>query len=189
MLVVMLRRDTRLSIDNPLAKPSLRRTLPKSSDSEDVSDQVFLGTPSSQRSPLQYQVGQARFPPLQSTVDELAVSEYNDHIASLTSETNASSSEKARTPLEKPTEYPLSPPFYRRRYAEGEGSLRRASRRSSTWSGHSTSFMSPAASFLSRYNPMDGQLNPPNQMMKVNKLGTTASTLLANRSVTAVLAL
>lgn len=43
---------------------------------------------------------------------------------------------------------------------DGEGSLRRASRRSSGRSGRSLSSMSPAASFLSRYKPSEAPLKP-----------------------------
>jgi serine/threonine protein kinase len=108
---------------------------------------------------------------------------YNDQVASLTSEATASPLEEARTPIETPNEYMLSPlpvassPFefplfspmrsgptrnrsFRTEISE-DGSLRRASRRSSNRSGRSLSSMSPAASFLARYKASEAPLKEP----------------------------
>lgn len=132
---------------------------------------------------MQHHVGVSRYPLLQTTVDDLASnSEYSDQVASLTSDTTASPpQEEARTPLEAPSEYMLSPlpttspvefPGFsprlngptRTRSARSEigedGSLRRASRRSSNRSGRSLSSMSPAASFLARYKVTEAPIKP-----------------------------
>ncbi|KAF2252000.1 kinase-like protein [Trematosphaeria pertusa] len=180
---VTLDSGNRLSIEEPLPKPAPRLSQPETSDGEELSDHEYFELPVRQRNGLQHRLGEPRYPLLQTTVDELATDpEYNDHVASLTSETTASPLEEARTPLETPTEYLLSPlpttspvefpPYYGRRNGsqrsrsyrlengDGEGSLRRASRRSSARSGRSMSSMSPAASFLSRYKATDGPLKP-----------------------------
>lgn len=179
---VTLDSGSRLAIDHPLPKPPTRQTRPDSSDGEDFSDHDFLEIPLSQRRRLQHRVGQAAYPLLPPGAAELAAAEYNDHVASLTSETTASPPEEARTPLETPAEYLLSPlpttspiefpPYFGRRYGsqrsrsfrsevgDGDGSSRRASRRSSARSGRSMSSMSPAASFLARYKSTDGPLKP-----------------------------
>ncbi|KAF2111540.1 kinase-like domain-containing protein [Lophiotrema nucula] len=178
---VTLDSGNRLSIEQPLPKPKLDQ-LPEVSDGEDFSDRDYEETPLDRRKRLQHRIGQSRYPLLQSTVDELAVDpEYNDQVASLTSETTASPPvEEVRTPLDSTADYLLSPiaasspiefpPFlsrrngsqrsrsYRAELAEGEGSLRRTSRRSSARSGRSLSSMSPAASFLARYNVTDAPL-------------------------------
>lgn len=147
------------------------------------SDQEFLEMPYNARRHLQHRVGESRYPLLQATVDGLAKeSVYGDPVASLTSETTASPPlEEAQTPLDAPSEYMLSPlpatspiefPLFpsRRngptrnksfRYENAEdGSLRRASRRSSTRSGRSLSSMSPAASFLARYKSSEPAMKP-----------------------------
>ncbi|KAL5372213.1 hypothetical protein DPSP01_013679 [Paraphaeosphaeria sporulosa] len=124
----------------------------------------------------------SRYPLLQTTVDELAADqEYNDNVASLTSETTASPLEEVHTPRDEPSEYALSPlptsspigfqmgekkrrgpPGRSKSYQVGEGDsiLRRGSRRASTRTGRSLSSMSPAASFLASYKT-HGPLKPP----------------------------
>ncbi|KAI8932122.1 hypothetical protein NX059_011006 [Plenodomus lindquistii] len=138
--------------------------------------------PYSMRRHMQYRVGESRYPLAQATVDDLAKDpEYIEQVASLTSATTASPPlEEAQTPLETPVEYMLSPlaatsplefPLFARRNVPirnksyrseiGEdGSLRRASRRSSTRSGRSLSSMSPAASFLARYKASEVPIKP-----------------------------
>jgi serine/threonine protein kinase len=169
-----------IAMDDPLPKPRLRHSRPDTSDGE-LSDQDFLEMPIAQRKSIQH-VAEPKYPLLQATIDELATekhdyAEYQDQVASLTSATTASPPEEARTPLETPTEYLLSPlptsspiefPSYfgkrngsqrSRSYRDmydGDGSLRRTSRRSSNRSGRSLSSMSPAASFLARYKSSDG---------------------------------
>ncbi|KAF2676024.1 kinase-like protein [Lentithecium fluviatile CBS 122367] len=188
---VILDSGNRITMDDPLPKPRLRRSRPDTPDGEH-SDQEFLEMSVAQRKSLHHQVGEPRYPLLQTTVDELATDpdgyqaaanhrsfqeEFHDQVASLTSAATASPLEEARTPLETPTEYLLSPlqasspiefpPFFGRRNGsqrsksyrdmyDGEGGLRRASRRSSNRSGRSLSSMSPAASFLARYKSTDG---------------------------------
>ncbi|KAH7083920.1 kinase-like domain-containing protein [Paraphoma chrysanthemicola] len=168
-----------LALEVPVPKSLSRRT--HTPESGSYSDQEYLEMPYSERRSLQHRVGVSRYPLLQTTVDSLAKDpEYNEQVASLTSETTASPPlDEARTPLETPTEYMLSPvaanspkefpsffsqrngPTRTRSYRSeiGEdGSLRRASRRSSTRSGRSLSSMSPAASFLARYKPSEAPL-------------------------------
>lgn len=191
---VTLDSGNRITMNDPLPKPRLRHSRPDTPDGEH-SDQDFLEMPMAARRGLQHRVGEPRYPLLQSTVDGLANDvphfptrqsadyhdEYQDQVASLTSEATASPLEEARTPLETPTEYLLSPlpasspiefpSFFGRRNGsqrsksyrdmyEGDGSLRRSSRRSSGRSGRSLSSMSPAASFLARYKSTDGPLKP-----------------------------
>ncbi|KAH7067325.1 kinase-like domain-containing protein [Paraphoma chrysanthemicola] len=168
-----------LALEVPVPKSLSRRT--HTPESGSYSDQEYLEMPYSERRPLRHRIGVSRYPLLQTTVDSLAKDpEYNEQVASLTSETTASPPlDEARTPLETPTEYMLSPvaanspkefsgffsqrngPTRTRSYRSeiGEdGSLRRASRRSSTRSGRSLSSMSPAASFLARYKPSEAPL-------------------------------
>ncbi|KAF2257491.1 serine/threonine-protein kinase-like protein DCLK1 [Lojkania enalia] len=182
---VTLDNGNRLSIEEPLPKTKLPESV---SDGEDYSDQEYVHSPLRQRKRLQHRIGEPRYPLLQSTIDELARdSEYDaDHVASLTSEATASPLlDEVRTPLEPSSDYLLSPlpaaatspiefpPFFSRRngslrsrsyrseLGDGDGSIRRASRRSSTRSGRSMSSMSPAASFLARYSAADAPLKPP----------------------------
>ncbi|KAH7371212.1 serine/threonine-protein kinase-like protein DCLK1 [Pyrenochaeta sp. MPI-SDFR-AT-0127] len=189
-------RTTSISFDNQVRLDTgkiigLEVPIPKSSQSShsetpesgSYSDHEYLEIPYNVRRHLRHRVGESRYPLLQTTVDDLAKDpEYNDQVASLTSETTASPPlEEAQTPLETPTEYMLSPlpatspiefPLFspRRngparnksfRSELGEdGSLRRASRRSSNRSGRSLSSMSPAASFLARYKASDAPIKP-----------------------------
>lgn len=187
---VTLDSGSRIAMDQPLPKPRLRPSRPDTPDGEH-SDHDFLEMPMASRRGLQHRVGESRYPLLQATVDGLASDarsfppahsadyheEYQDQVASLTSEATASPLDEARTPLETPTEFLLSPlpasspiefpTFFGRRngsqrsksyrdMCEGDGSLRRSSRRSSGRSGRSLSSMSPAASFLARYKSTDG---------------------------------
>jgi hypothetical protein len=149
-------------------------------------EQDFLELPYTARRSMQYRVGGSRYPLTQTTVDGLARDgEYPDQVASLTSDATASPPlDEAQTPLETPSEYMLSPmqatspmefplfsPSPRRigfprtksfRSEIGEdGSIRRASRRSSGRSGRSLSSMSPAASFLARYKASEAPIKPP----------------------------
>ncbi|KAF2190278.1 serine/threonine-protein kinase-like protein DCLK1 [Zopfia rhizophila CBS 207.26] len=181
---VTLESGNRLSIEEPLPKDAIPETLTETSDGEDYSDKKYVEKPLDRRKRLQHHVGEPRYPLLQSTVDELATDlEYHDqdHVASLTSDATASTLlEEVQTPLEPSAEYLLSPlpatspielpcsfsrrngsqrsKSYRKELGDGEGSIRRTSRRSSTRSGRSMSSMSPAASFLSRYKSSDGPL-------------------------------
>lgn len=183
---VTLESGNRLSIEEPLPKfTTVPHSLPEVSDDESSSDQSYVEIAIDRTKRLQHHVGESRYPLLQTTVDDLAKApEYHDqdHVASLTSETTVSPVlEEVRTPLETPSEYLLSPQsatspiefpsFFSRRTApqrtrsyraeiDGEGSFRRASRRSSARSGRSMSSMSPAASFLSRYKASEGPLKP-----------------------------
>ncbi|KAL1797759.1 hypothetical protein ACET3X_004365 [Alternaria dauci] len=152
----------------------------------DGSQQDYMEMPYTMRRNMQYRVGESRYPLVQATVDELAHdSEYRDQVASLTSDATASPPlDEAQTPLEMPSEYMLSPmpatspvefplfsPSPRRvgpprtkswRSEIGEdGSLKRASRRSSARSGRSLSSMSPAASFLARYKATEAPIKAP----------------------------
>ena len=152
----------------------------------DGSQPDYLELPYRARRGMQYGVGQSRFPLVNTTAANLArASEFPDQVASLTSDATASPPlDEAQTPLETPTEYMLSPipatspvefplfsPSPRRmgmprtksyRSEMGEdGSLRRASRRSSGRSGRSLSSMSPAASFLARYKASEAPIRPP----------------------------
>ncbi|EMD65193.1 hypothetical protein COCSADRAFT_141855 [Bipolaris sorokiniana ND90Pr] len=146
----------------------------------------YLELPYAARRGMQYRVGGSRFPLAQAPIDGLARdNEYPDQVASLTSDATASPPlDEAQTPLETPSDYVLSPmqatsplefplfsPSPRRigfprnksfRSEIGEdGSIRRASRRSSTRSGRSLSSMSPAASFLARYKASEAPIKPP----------------------------
>lgn len=152
----------------------------------DGSQQDYMEMPYTMRRNMQYRVGEPRYPLAQTTVDDLAHdSEYRDQVASLTSDATASPPlDEAQTPLETPSEYMLSPmpatspmefplfsPSPRRvgpprtkswRSEIGEdGSLKRASRRSSARSGRSLSSMSPAASFLARYKATEAPIKAP----------------------------
>lgn len=186
---VTLDSGNRLSIEEPLPRFAGTQSPRSISDSEDSSDQSYVEITIDRRKRLQHHIGEARYPLLQSTVDELAeqpqyTDEEQDHVASLTSETTASPVlEEVQTPLETPHEYLLSPTsasatspiefpsFFSRRNGpqrtrsyraeiDGEGSFKKSSRRSSARSGRSMSSMSPAASFLSRYKAADGPLKP-----------------------------
>ncbi|KAJ4290333.1 hypothetical protein N0V90_010549 [Kalmusia sp. IMI 367209] len=179
---VTLDSGNRLPMQNPLPKP---HTQPRSFDSEESNEQDYLEMHMRHRRRPQPRVNNSRYPLLQTTVDELAVDpEYNDNVASLTSETTASPLEEVHTPLDTPAEYLLSPlpttsPIEfpkmdgtrsgRRNQAgrsksyqvgDGDSVLRRGSRRTSTRTGRSLSSMSPAASFLARYKNSDGPLKP-----------------------------
>ncbi|KAF2825872.1 kinase-like protein [Ophiobolus disseminans] len=173
-----------LALEVPIPKSLSRHS--HTPDSGSFSDHEYLEMPFHKRQPLQHRVGIPRYPLLQTTVDDLAErSEYNDQVASLTSDTTASPPlEEARTPLETPTEYMLPPGAamspvelpgfsprrgpparsrsYRSEIGEDTGS-RRVSRRSSTRSGRSLSSMSPAASFLARYKPTEASIKPSEQ--------------------------
>ncbi|ORY17158.1 serine/threonine-protein kinase-like protein DCLK1 [Clohesyomyces aquaticus] len=182
---VTLDSGNRLSIEEPLPKCAIPETLPEVSDSEEYPETTYIESALDRRRHLQHHLGEPRYPLLQSTVDELATdAEYHDQsVASLTSEATASPPlEEVRTPLDSSADYLLSPlpatspiefptPFSRRNgsqrsrgfrmeLGDGEGSMRKTSRRSSTRSGRSMSSMSPAASFLSRYQSQDGPLRP-----------------------------
>jgi serine/threonine protein kinase len=164
---------------------------PDSGSYSDGSQQSYTAMPYSARRNAPYRVGESRYPLAQTTVDDLAQHlEYRDQVASLTSDTTASPPfEEARTPLETPSEYMLSPTgmavtspmefplfspsprsnapprsrSYRTEISE-DGSLKRASRRSSVRSarsGRSLSSMSPAASFLARYKTSEQPIKPP----------------------------
>lgn len=171
-----------LALEVPIPKSLSRQA--HTPESGSYSDHEYLEMPFHKRQPLHHRVGVSRYPLLQTTVDDMAKdSEDNDQVASLTSETTASPPlDEARTPLETPTEYMLSPlanssplefpAFSPRRTAPprtrsfrsdiGEdGGSRRVSRRSSARSGRSLSSMSPAASFLARYKPSEANMKPP----------------------------
>lgn len=171
-----------LGLEVPIPKSLSRQS--QTSESGSYSDHEYLEMPFHARRPLQHRTGISRYPLLQSTVDDLANNlEYSDQVASLTSDTTASPPlDEARTPLETPSEYMLSPlatsspvefPVFSPRRTTGpartrsyrseigdDGSLRRASRRSSNRSGRSLSSMSPAASFLARYKATEAQIKP-----------------------------
>ncbi|KAF2873757.1 protein kinase kin1 [Massariosphaeria phaeospora] len=180
---VTLESGKRLSLEQPLPKPAPRQARLESSDGDDGSEQDYLEIPIDRRKHSQHQVGEARYPLLQSTVDDLATSrEYDDHVASLTTETTASPPlDEIQTPLDVPSEYLLSPlhssspvefpsslskrtapqrSWSYRSNLDGESRQRRPSRRSSARSGRSLSSMSPAASFLARYKATDTPLKP-----------------------------
>lgn len=184
---VQLDTGDRVGLEVPVPKP-LPRKASASYTPEDgsLSEGDYLEMPFNQRRSLSRQTSnsQGRYPLLQSTVDDMANDpEYNDQVASLTSEATASPLEEARTPIETPNEYMLSPlpiassplefplfsPMSRgptrnrsfRTEISEDGSLRRASRRSSNRSGRSLSSMSPAASFLARYKATEAPLKEP----------------------------
>lgn len=179
---VKLDSGQRVGLGVPVPKHA-RHSHSRSPESGSYSDQEYLEMPYHTKRNLQHRVGESRYPLLQSTVDDLANElQYHDQVASLTSETTASPPlEEARTPLDPPSEYMLSPlsitspadsPFdmlrqhgptrnksFRSDLGEN-GSLRRASRRSSTRSGRSLSSMSPAVSFLARYKASETPMRP-----------------------------
>ncbi|KAH6642115.1 kinase-like domain-containing protein [Boeremia exigua] len=193
------RRKTSISFDNevqldtgdvvglevPVPKPSARQSPSYTPEEGSYSEGDYLEMPFNSRRALSRQAtAHGRYPLLQTTVDEMATDpEYNDQVASLTSEATASPLEEARTPIDARNEYMLSPlpstssplefplfsPMSRgptrnrsfRTEISEDGSLRRASRRSSGRSGRSLSSMSPAASFLARYKASEAPLREP----------------------------
>jgi serine/threonine protein kinase len=180
---VRLDNGETVALEVPVPKSLARSSHSHTPDSGSYSDQEYLEMPIHERRPLQHRVGISRYPLLQTTVDSLADDpEYRDQVASLTSDTTASPPlDEARTPLETPSEYALSPlalnsplefpgfsprrsgPTRNRSFKSeiGEdGSLKRVSRRSSNRSGRSLSSMSPAASFLARYKPSAAPIKP-----------------------------
>jgi serine/threonine protein kinase len=180
---VRLDNGDTVALEVPVPKTLARSSHSHSPDSGSYSDQDYLEMPIHERRPLPPRVGIPRYPLLQTTVDSLVDDpEYNDQVASLTSETTASPPlDEARTPLETPSEYALSPlantspvefpgfsprrngPTRTRSYRSeigDSGSLQRASRRSSNRSGRSLSSMSPAASFLARYKASEATIKP-----------------------------
>lgn len=180
---VRLDNGDTVALEVPVPKSKSRSSYSQTADSGSYSDHEYLEMPLPQRRPLAARVGISRYPLLQTTVDSLADDpEYRDQVSSLTSDTTASPPfEEARTPLEAPSEYALSPlavaspsefPGFsprlpgpaRTRSWRGEisedGSLKRSSRRSSNRSGRSLSSMSPAASFLARYKPSEVPIKP-----------------------------
>ncbi|KAF1941471.1 protein kinase kin1 [Clathrospora elynae] len=172
-----------LGVPVPKASRQSHSHTPESGSYSDDSPE-YKELPYSVRRHMQYRVGESRYPLVQTTVDDLASDpEYRDQVASLTSDTTASPPlDEAKTPIEVPSEYMLSPmsatssmefpgfsprliapartKSYRSEIGE-DGSLRRASRRSSTRSGRSLSSMSPAASFLARYKASEAPIKPP----------------------------
>ncbi|KAF2997082.1 hypothetical protein E8E13_002900 [Curvularia kusanoi] len=186
---VQLDTGDRVGLEVPVPKPTPRHSAAYSPDHgsySETEETEYLEMPFNSRRALSRQTSnsQGRYPLLQSTVDDLANdSEYNDQVASLTSEATASPLEEARTPLDPPSEYMLSPlpvassplefplfsPMSRgptrnrsfRTEISEDGSLRRTSRRSSNRSGRSLSSMSPAASFLARYKASEAPLKEP----------------------------
>jgi hypothetical protein len=184
---VTLDSGNRVAINAPLPRPARPNGRPEGSDGDDHSDQDFLEMPYDRsRRHLSHRIGESRYPLLQSTVDGLVhdpgYPTFNrDQIASLTSEATASPVlEEVRTPLDLPAEYMLSPlsasspiefpTFLSQRNGsqrsrsyrdlDGEGSVRKSSRRLSNRSGRSLSSMSPAASFLARYKASEAPLKP-----------------------------
>ncbi|KAF2126514.1 kinase-like protein [Dothidotthia symphoricarpi CBS 119687] len=180
---VTLDTGARHALEVPVPKPISRHSQPHSERSSFSDHSEYLEMPFNQQRHMQHRVGQSRYPLLQTTVDDLANDqEYNDQVASLTSDATASPLEEARTPLEMPSEYMLSPlpvatspiefpgfsprmrgpprtKSFRSEIGE-DGSLRRTSRRSSVRSGRSLSSMSPAASFLARYRTSEAAIKP-----------------------------
>lgn len=180
---VKLDNGERHALDVPIPKAA-RQPHARTPETGSYSDQDMLEMPYSLRRHMHYRVGESRYPLAQTTVDDLAKdAEYIDQVASLTSATTAASPplDEAQTPLEAPSEYMLSPldatspvefPLFAPRRTGpaknksfrselGEdGSLRRASRRSSARSGRSLSSMSPAASFLARYKASEAPIKP-----------------------------
>lgn len=180
---VRLDNGDTVALEVPVPKTLARSLHSHTPDSGSYSDQEYLEMPIHERRPLQHRVGISRYPLLQMTVDSLADDpEYHDQVASLTSDTTASPPlDEARTPLEMPSEYALSPlaltsplefpgfsprrngptrtKSYRSEIGE-DGGLKRVSRRSSNRSGRSLSSMSPAASFLARYKPSAAPIKP-----------------------------
>lgn len=172
---VILDSGNRHAIEVPLPKST---TAPPSFESDGSNDQDYLEMQIRHgRRPNQQQKNSSRYPLLQTTVDELAADqEYNDNVASLTSETTASPLDEVHTPRDESSEYTLSPlpagspmgfqvgerKMRSKSYQVGEGDsiLRRGSRRASTRTGRSLSSMSPAASFLASYKA-HSPLKPP----------------------------
>lgn len=175
---VRLDNGERHALNVPVPKP-LRRSQSRTSEGGSYSNEEYFEIPYSVRRHMQYRVGESRYPLAQGTVDELANDA--DRVASLTSGTTASPPlDEAQTPLETPSEYMLSPlavtspmefPVFSpmrqstartRSYRDlaEDGSIRRASRRSSARSGRSLSSMSPAASFLMRYKASEAPIKP-----------------------------
>lgn len=178
---VILDSGNRHAIDVPLPKPN---TAPRSFESDGSNEQQdYLEMRIRHRGLPRRQKNTARYPLLQTTVDELATDpEYNDNVASLTSEATASPFEEVHTPQDTPSEFILSPlpvsspigfpqiagepkrrsPPRSKSYQVGEsdGILRRGSRRTSTRTGRSLSSMSPAASFLAGWK-REGPLKAP----------------------------
>ncbi|KAL5115553.1 hypothetical protein ACEQ8H_006529 [Pleosporales sp. CAS-2024a] len=174
---VRLDNGDTLALDVAVPKAKSRPSHPRTPDTGSYSsDHDYLEMPMHARRPLAHRVGISRYPLLQTTVDSLVLDpEYPGQGSSLTSDTTASPPfDEAKTPLEAPSEYALSPlamtasldfpglsprrtchartRSYRSDMAE-DGNLKRASRRLSHRSGRSLSSMSPAASFLARYTP------------------------------------
>lgn len=171
------------ALDVPIPR-SARQSRSRTSESGSYSDQEYLEMPYHVRRPIRYRNDQSRYPLQHKTVDGLIKDpEYAEQVASLTSATTASPpADEVQTPLETPSEYALSsisatsplefpvfsplrsgPPrtrSYRSEIGE-DGSLRRASRRSSNRSGRSLSSMSPAASFLARYKASEAPMKQP----------------------------
>lgn len=167
---VTLDSGNRHAIEVPLPKAN---TQARSFDSDGSSEQHdYMEMVCHRTRPQHQQRNTSRYPLLQTTVDELATdSEYNDNVASLTSETTASPLDEVHTPQDTPSGFLLSPlptdspkafprldkdrspPRRSKSYQVGEGDsiLRRGSRRTSTRTGRSLSSMSPAASFLAGY--------------------------------------
>ncbi|KAF2438337.1 kinase-like protein [Karstenula rhodostoma CBS 690.94] len=176
---VILDSGNRHAIEVPLPKSN---TAPRSFETNGSNEHGYLEMQMRHERRPQQQKNASRYPLLQTTVDELAADrEYNDNVASLTSETTASPLDEVHTPRDEPSEYTLSPlptgspigfqigekkrrspPGRSKSYQVGEGDsiLRRGSRRSSTRAGRSLSSMSPAASFLASYKT-HGPLKPP----------------------------
>lgn len=180
---VILDSGNRLPMQDPLPRMHGQA---HSFDSEASNEQDYLEMHMAHRKRPQPRLNNSRYPLLQSTVDELSNDpEYNDHVASLTSETTASPLEEVHTPVDTPSDFLSSPvagsvpigfpnmdtpgsgkrnPSGRSKsYQVGEGDslLRRGgSRRTSTRTGRSLSSMSPAASFLARYTNGERPLKP-----------------------------
>ncbi|KAJ8105215.1 hypothetical protein OPT61_g10314 [Boeremia exigua] len=183
---VQLDTGDRIGLELPIPKPKPRQSPSYTPEDGSYSEGEYLEMPFNSRRALSRQTSNShgRYPLLQSTVDDMVADpEYNDQVASLTSEATASPLEEARTPIETRNEYMLSPlpvtssplefplfsPLNRgptrnrsfRTEISEDGSLRRASRRSSNRSGRSLSSMSPAASFLARYKASEAPLREP----------------------------
>lgn len=184
---VQLDTGDRVGLEVPVPKPVSRHSPSYTPQDGSYSEGDYLEMPFNHRRSLSRQTSnnQGRYPLLQSTVDDMANDpESYDQVASLTSEATASPLEEARTPIETPNEYMLSPlpvtssplefplfsPLARsgmtrnrsfRTEISEDGSLRRTSRRSSNRSGRSLSSMSPAASFLARYKASEAPLKEP----------------------------
>lgn len=180
---VQLDTGDRVGLEVPVPKPAPRQSPSYSPDDGSYSETEYLEMPFKSHRALSRTTSnsQGRYPVLEPTVDDMAND--NDQVASLTSEATASPLEEARTPLDPPSEYMLSPlhaatsplefplfsPMSRgptrnrsfRTEISEDGSLKRTSRRSSNRSGRSLSSMSPAASFLARYRASEAPLKEP----------------------------